>query len=80
MSPVLICAAVSSLLSEHKEALKQKVQGPGLMELSGELSRVPGNQNTSAVAAAWLRGDVLAVENHIKCCNDGVSACLLWWR
>lgn len=44
MSPVLICAAVSNLLSEHKEALKQKAQGSGLMGLSGEPSRVPGNQ------------------------------------
>lgn len=44
MSPVLIRAAVSNLLSEHKEALKHKVQGPGLMELSGEPSRMPGNQ------------------------------------
>lgn len=34
---------------------------------------------TSAVAVAWLCGDVLALENHIKCCNDGVSVCLLWW-
>lgn len=62
MSPVLICAAVSNLLSEHKEAPKQKVQGPGLMELSGELSRVPGNQTPQL----WLQPGFVVMFWHWK--------------